>query len=226
MKRAERTCDRSPALATTPTWQEVRVMASRYPIVPMETFPADRDRDRFGEWVTGFSDGEGYFFLQNSTPGVRPGRLVGQPFHQAGFCIVLRADDVDILKLVNSYFGCGILRIEHWKGINPTARWMVRRSADLLRFIIPHFEAHPLQAKKAKDFSIWKIGVLLAAKVSQRSVRRRAHSRGGCHPKWTSSEQAQFSALAAALKAQRVYKAPLIEIPELEPVPPVRYLFD
>src|SRR5262245_22266687 len=75
-------------------------MAARQSIPP---FPDDIGREQFGHWVSDFVDGEGRFFL-------------GQYRHSAGyinsnafFQLSLRADDLSTLKLIQSYWGCGVI---------------------------------------------------------------------------------------------------------------------
>src|SRR5262245_42025220 len=228
MKRAERMRQHPPALTTTPVARGQQVMASDHSIPP---FPADIDRQRFGDWLSGFTDGEGCFVLAGLTDPRRTG--VTQPV--ATFQISLRADDTPILRLIQSYFECGGLRHQTsnqypeqrpaFLNVKDQCHYRVRRVHDLATIIVPHFDAHPLRAKKANDYRIWREGVLLIEET-QRSgpiLTGRGRSRGSWR-KWTPERLAHFQTLHDALRAVRVYNSS--DVPDLTPPPPSCPLFD
>jgi hypothetical protein len=109
-----------------------------------------------GDWISGFTDGEGCFHATYQ------GR---QKYINAsvGFDITLRADDIEILESIKKYFNCGKIYqydISKYRGAEPNtkpiARFSIRSFADCYHVIIPHFVKFPLKSKKSKDFEIWK----------------------------------------------------------------------
>src|SRR5262245_49713133 len=173
-------------------------------------FPTEINRHDFANYLTGFSDGEGCFQLRICTLHKKHGP--SRPTPSAIFVICLRADDVAILQLFQSFFGCG--RIVPGKGNGTrqdSRRFQISGAHDLVSTVIPHFQRYPLRAKKLRDFSIWKQGVMLIRHVS--SLFRPKHSR-----RWTDERLAQFLALKKALASVREYQAPAI--PLLPPPPP------
>lgn len=113
--------------------------------------------DSFGWWITGLADGEACFFASIVQ---REGR-VGKSRHgmtlDARFQLTLRYDDVDTVRMVHDYFGCGKMRKKPGKGRNcPQSELKVYKTDDLLNVIVPHFEKYPLKSKKKKDFETWR----------------------------------------------------------------------
>ena len=111
-------------------------------------------------YVTGFVDGEGSFYVTKTE-------------RKATFAITLRADDAPILKEIQAYFGgCGrFTYIQSRKPYHPlyalvnttkpTMGYLVTKTSDLVQYIIPHFDAYPLQAKKQYPYRAWREFVLL-----------------------------------------------------------------
>jgi hypothetical protein len=178
-------------------------VATHQSILP---FPSDIDRDHFGHWLSGFTDGEGCFFLS-----IRERRIVlrrnGKSYRlieaNAQLSIGLRWDERPILERIQSFFGCGRVRTgDHRKararGGNACDQvvFEVRRMSDLLSRIIPHFERYPLRAKKQSDFRIWRDGVMLADEI-------KTTSRGGPETRWTPERIEEFSAVVERLRANR-----------------------
>lgn len=182
----------------------------------IDPFPTDIDRDAFGHWLSGFTDGEGCFVL-------RVGKAKWQPkgFPTACYQILLRCDDRPILERIHAYFGCGslctLIRATTPNG-KPQTNFTVRKIPDLMGVVVPHFDRFPLHAKKARDYVIWRKGVELLHRVHIRKrVMRHVNGncRKGCYDKWTDSERDEFASLATALRAQRVFKAPTITPPSV-----------
>lgn len=164
-------------------------------------FPDDINRQRFGDWLSGFTDGEVSFTLfYKKTPTKT--RVA------AFFLIRLRDDDTPILRLVQQFFGCGTIH-PHNRGKgngNPAVGFQIRTAAALQEIVVPHFEAHPLRAKKSRDFEIWKRAVAVLYRVTRR--RRIGYQTGrGCHPRWRPEEHDEFAQLCADLKQARRYKS-------------------
>ncbi len=196
-------------------------MATAHPIAP---FPADIDRTRFGDWLAGFTDGEGCFLL-NYAKRNEPHKA---HYAAATFIITLRADDQNILECIAAFLECGHLRHRTTCGPSkPQFSFRVSAIADLMTKVIPVFKRHPLLAKKSRDFAIWSTGVELAYQVSRRRWEyKNKGMRGGLCPKWTPEETRHFIALVDTLKAQRQFKAADVEIPKGPQKSPQRTLFD
>ncbi len=184
-------CQRPPVLTTTTVLGRQQVMAKRKPIA---SFPVDEDRNRFGDWLSGFSDGESCFIL---TRCKRSHFTTGA----AKFVIALRADDRSILELIQSYWQCGSIHRRVGPIGRPQFRLSVSCCADLAEIVVPHFENHPLRAKKRRDFAIWKTGVQLIRRITQKPLQ----GHRGFRPKWTDANKAEFRAITEALNAGRRY---------------------
>lgn len=166
---------------------------------PIEPFPADVDREAFGHWLSGFTDGEGSFGLYlhrwSATQQTRG--------YSARFTIALRADDLPALQLIRSFWGCGRLGTDKQQRLprgKPSAVLILTRIADLCSAVIPHFERYPLRAKKARDFVIWRQGVELIRHVTSRKRRDRV--------KWLPEHHEEFVRLAGELRQSREFRMP------------------
>ncbi len=169
-------------------------------------FPDHINRDVFGQWISGFSDGESCFALGRTAH--RDRGKIWTP--RAMFVISLRADDIDVLRLIQSYFNFGLINMFPPFGKSkPKARYCINRIGKLDELIIPRFEKYPLFAKKRTDFEIWRDGVRFVTglrKNGQRGVGRR-HG-GGKGTWWTTSEKATFDNYIKLLRDNRVYRDP------------------
>jgi len=160
-------------------------------------FPSGIDRDAFGHWLSGFTDGEGSFCLTWARPN--PGRNNRSP--RASFAIRVRDDDLPIIQLICSYFGTGHLSRGRASGRGnrkPSAGYVCNGIAGLIASVVPHFELYPLRAKKRLDFEIWKEAVLLMGTVISRPRKSLGHSCGQkC--RWSESDRNQFENLRKRL---------------------------
>jgi hypothetical protein len=166
---------------------------------PIPAFPEGTDRDNFGHWLAGFVDGEGSFVMSEATsvPYVKL---------NATFAIILRADDQEILRTIQSFLGVGSVRRFVPRSSRPIYRLLVVNSAALFKVIVPTFERYPLRAKKQRDFALWKAGVELCYRVR----RRRQFGKGfrkGTYPRWSEAEVAEFRSIMNELKAVRRFGA-------------------
>lgn len=169
--------------------------------LPIPSFPDTIDRFRYGDWLAGFTDGEGCFHLGFVTSK----RF--RPSPQATFVIALRRDDQAVLERIQSYWQVGRLYLSHRTLKNKkhfVTIYSVQTAADLANVVVPHFERHPLASKKAGDFLIWKRAVALLASRS----RRGRGPDGKYSLGWTDEEIARFTTLHDALKAHRILKMP------------------
>ena len=96
------------------------------------------------QWITGFVDGEGCFHV-----GINPHRETPAGFQVlTEFAVVQHKRDVQVLQALKSYFGCGVVRVNHGERV----AYRVRGQDDLRKNIIPFFIKHPLKTKKNVDF--------------------------------------------------------------------------
>ena len=106
---------------------------------------ADNQQERLDpNWITGFVDGEGCFFV-----GINPHPEMTSGFQVLPeFTVVQHGRDVQILHALKEFFGCGVVRKNHGDRMS----YRVRGFDHLYQRIIPFFEKHPLRTKKWVDF--------------------------------------------------------------------------
>ena len=95
-------------------------------------------------------DGEGCFSLIYRQD-IRRERK-GSPIYyywRASFSIFLNKEDEDILKKIKNVFNCGEIYTKKFTS------YQVVNLEELHNIVIPFFSAHPLYAKKKKDFVLW-----------------------------------------------------------------------
>ena len=108
------------------------------------------------QWVVGFVDGEGCFYVGiNPHPEMKTGFQV-----LPEFTVVQHERDVQILYALKSFFGCGVVRRNHGQRM----AFRVRGIEHLEKCIIPFFEAHPLKTRKQIDFLRFRKVVTLMAR--------------------------------------------------------------
>ena len=96
------------------------------------------------QWVVGFVDGEGCFFVGiNSHPEMKTGYQV-----LPEFTVVQHRRDVQVLYALKDFFGCGVVRQNH----DERMAYRVRGVEHLRERVIPFFEKHPLKTQKHLDF--------------------------------------------------------------------------
>jgi hypothetical protein len=98
-------------------------------------------------FVTGFSDAECSFVVgiyKNSD--YKTSRQVYSVFE-----IGLSIRDLALLKQIQSFFGCGKIRLR-----KDCAVFFVKSQNDLINIIIPHFVKYPLLTQKRADFELFK----------------------------------------------------------------------
>ena len=105
------------------------------------------------QWVVGFTDGEGCFFVGvNRHPEMSSGFQV-----LPEFTVVQHKRDVQLLHALKDFFGCGVVRTNH----GDRMAYRVRGMDHLSEKIVPFFEKHLLRSKKAIDFLKFRDVVLL-----------------------------------------------------------------
>ncbi len=105
------------------------------------------------EWITGFVDGEGCFFVGiNKHSEMTAGYQV-----LPEFTVVQHERDVQLLHALKYYFGCGVVRRNH----GDRMAYRVRGKNHLLERIVPFFEKHPLKSKKRLNFAKFRRALLM-----------------------------------------------------------------
>jgi len=105
------------------------------------------------DWVSGFVDGEGTFYVginKNST--MKSGYQVLPEFR-----IVQHKKDIQLLYALKSFFGCGVVRVNH----EDRYELRIRKLEHLVNIVVPFFEKHSLLTQKKHDFLKFRKIVLL-----------------------------------------------------------------
>ncbi len=96
------------------------------------------------QWITGFVDGEGCFFI-----GLNKNSQMSVGFQVLPeFVVVQHKRDEQILQALKSFWGCGVVRKNHGNRLC----YRVRGLNDIQNTIIPFFEKHSLKTKKKLIF--------------------------------------------------------------------------
>ncbi len=96
------------------------------------------------QWIVGFVDGEGCFHV-----GIKPHKEMTAGFQVLPeFTVVQHERDVQALHALKSYFGCGVVRVNH----GDRMAYRVRGQEHLQQIIIPFFVKHPLKTQKNVEF--------------------------------------------------------------------------
>lgn len=118
--------------------------------------------EAFGNWLSGFVDGEGcfgiYCYRKGKIRSFDPGVLSFE------FAIQLREDDRQVLEDIRTFLGCGTVgrnskeraRKCGLTNARDQVSFKCRRVEDLVGKVVPQFNQFPLRSKKARDFAIWK----------------------------------------------------------------------
>ncbi len=97
------------------------------------------------QWVVGFVDGEGCFYV-----GINPHPEMSCQFQVLPeFTVVQHRRDVQLLHRLKKFFGCGVVRHNH----DDRMAYRVRGLSHLSEKIVPFFERHALKSKKRVDFA-------------------------------------------------------------------------
>jgi hypothetical protein len=109
---------------------------------------AANQQERLDAYLAGFVDGEGTFHVavcRSST--ARAGYQLVPEFH-----VSQNPERRQVLDLLELRLGCGRIRENHRGSRDTTLVFVVRRRHDLLRQVIPFFEANPLLSSKQQEF--------------------------------------------------------------------------
>lgn len=94
------------------------------------------------EWVVGFVDGEGCFYV-----GVNKNKTMSVGYQVLPeFRVVQHQRDIQVLYALKRFFGCGTVRRNH------EDRYELRiRKIECLKKVVEFFQKHPLKTKKNVD---------------------------------------------------------------------------
>lgn len=103
-----------------------------------------------GDYVAGFVDGEGCFYLTYRSE-TKLSRASHPKYFRwvAYFAIVLKQDDVDILNRIKNTLGCGRI---YKMSTRPFVSLNIQNTDDLYTKVMPFFKLYSLRAKKCNDF--------------------------------------------------------------------------
>ena len=96
-------------------------------------------------WVTGFTDAEGCFSVILSKRSNLKWRIM------VSFEINLHIKDIDVLHLIKTYFGVGLIT---YRASRSTCVYRVTKIEDLINVIIPHFLNFPVYCDKLHAFNL------------------------------------------------------------------------
>ncbi len=96
------------------------------------------------DWVSGFVDGEGTFYVGINYNSTMTNKIQILP----EFRIVQHEKDIKLLYALKDFFKAGVVRVNH----DNRYELRVRRLQHLSSIIIPHFQKHPLITQKQFDF--------------------------------------------------------------------------
>ena len=99
-------------------------------------------------YVTGLVEGEGSFSVSFN---LRRKLNVGIETIPS-FSISLKQRDLELLKALREFFGCGGIRFCR---AERTYKFEIRSVRDLVKRVIPHFRNFPLKGSKQKEFEIF-----------------------------------------------------------------------
>jgi len=188
-------------------------MASRNSTI-IPPFPDHIDRNYFGAWLSGFTDGEGCF--QAALREYKNKKRKGKWYTSCVFTISLRSDDETIVRNIHSYLGVGTVAYrppaknqEIRKG-KSQYRYEVCNVSDIVNYIIHQFEKYPLMSKKRRDYEIWKQACILAHSVGKQK-RRYIGGKRGILPIWSKGNIEIFKSLCDDLVNIRKFTDKQIE---------------
>ncbi len=109
---------------------------------------ADNQQERLDAYIAGFVDGEGSFHVAiQRNPSTRAGwQLVPE------FRVNQDVSRIQVLNVIQSRLGCGLLRENHRGTLDRTYVLVVRRRRDLLDRVIPFFQRNPLLSCKQQEY--------------------------------------------------------------------------
>ena len=154
-----------------------------------------------GDYVAGFVDGEGCFYI-NFRRDVRHERK-NKPVYfywDTGFAITLRGDDKDILEKIKISLNCGRLSFDK----RGQVRYEVTDLNDLISKVVPFFDKYTLRAKKSLDYQLWKEALVILQKNRQVRV---SGQRGFTKIQWDPKDAARLRIIKTDMELYKSTKA-------------------
>jgi hypothetical protein len=99
-------------------------------------------------FVTGLTDAEGCFLILSP----KNDKTKFKVYFSLKYKISMLNNEVELLKMVKSFFGCGVLR----ENKNGTMDFEINDFSSLKTILIPHFLKYPLRGTKYLDFISFK----------------------------------------------------------------------
>lgn len=132
------------------------------------------DRD-FGNWLAGFIDGEGCFFIA----AVKRKGAGGREYYtyRPIFSLTVRDDDEDVVKLIHQVLGVGSLHYYQPSGTGKRVVRLAIQSHDGCATLREVLNNCPLRAKKKRDYEVWCKAVDVALTLKKGSG-------ASCQPAW------------------------------------------
>jgi len=120
---------------------------------PQRLYVRSRSMEIDAQWVVGFVDGEGCFFV-----GINPHPEMTARYQVLPeFTVVQHRRDIRLLYALKEFFGCGVVRVNH----GDRMAYRVRGLNHLAEKIVPFFEKHLLRSTKHVDFLKFRDVILL-----------------------------------------------------------------
>lgn len=100
------------------------------------------------QWIVGFVDGEGCFYV-----GVIKNKEMSSGYQiQPEFTVVQGDIDYQVLHSLKNYFGCGSVTVNRKDKTSTRLQYRVKNLKDLIEKILPFFEKHQLKTKRKVEF--------------------------------------------------------------------------
>ncbi len=118
------------------------------------------------DYIVGLTDGEGCFYVNIRPPDKRC--ATSKHSIETHFYIKMREDELELLKKVKEFFGCGAIYFQ--KDKRPTHascyRYEINSRKNVSEVLIPFFDKNTLESAKRKNYLIFReIATLVAAKA-------------------------------------------------------------
>lgn len=154
-----------------------------------------------GDYIAGFTDGEGCFDLQFRRD-VRHERTNKPVYYgwRVQFVIVVRNDDKELLRKIQDALNCG--RIHFARG--DQVRYSVQDIDNLYNIIVPFFKKYPLSGKKKKDFELWAVAIEIIYRNKRKTMNVKEGIRGFIKTNWNKED---FQRLIDIQKSMQRYKS-------------------
>lgn len=161
----------------------------------------NKDQTLSGEYIAGFTDGEGCFDLQFRRD-VRHERTNKPVYYgwKTQFIIVVRNDDEKLLRNIKNALNCGCIHFARGDQV----RYSVQDIENLYNIIVPFFRKYPLSGKKKKDFKLWAEAIEIIYRNKRKSMNVKRGFRGFTKTSWNKQD---FLRLIEIQKSMQQYKS-------------------